>query len=305
MKKAALAILLIAGLNTMNAQDTISLYPKTAPPGALVAHNIESQADRPNGSKSITKVSNPTITAYLPPKGTGNGTAILICPGGGYGGLAITHEGHQVAAEFNKLGVAAFVLKYRLPDDRIMRDKSVGPLQDAQTAMTIIRKRAKEWGIDGNKVGIIGFSAGGHLASTVGTHYNKAVIDNKENINLRPDFMVLMYPVISFTDTTLVHGGSRNNLLGKDASEELKAQFSSELLVTPNTPPTLLVHAGDDKGVKVGNSIRFYEALNKNGVLAEMIIYPKGGHGFGLNNKTTTDSWMDRCRDWMKSNGWL
>ncbi|MBC8034931.1 MAG: alpha/beta hydrolase [Chitinophagaceae bacterium] len=302
MKKALFAALFISANTTMKAQDSIPLYPD-GPPGALVAHNVETH-EKHGTDIFVTKVSQPTLTAFLPPPGKGNGTAVIICPGGGYHGLSISKEGEWVAKELNKLGVAAFVLKYRLPDERIMKDISIGPLQDAQTAISIVRRRAKEWNIDVNKVGIMGFSAGGHLASTAATHFNRPVIQNKEAVQLRPDFLILLYPVISFSDS-LAHMGSRTNLLGKDAPATLRDLYSNELQVTPQTPPTLLVHAGDDEVVKVGNSIRFYEALNKNGVPAELVVYPKGGHGFGLNNTTTTDSWMERCRDWMKSNGWL
>src|SRR6185295_7666100 len=186
----------------------------------------------------------------------------------------------------------------------IMIDKSIGPLQDAQRAIQLVRQNAAKWNIDPNRIGIMGFSAGGHLAATASTHFTKTVIDNPTSVSLRPDFSILLYPVISFMDS-LAHMGSRNNLVGKDAPAAKVYEYSNELQVTAQTPPAFLVHAADDKTVKVQNSIRYYEALLKNGVLSELHIYPKGGHGFGMNNKTTPDHWMDRLKNWMQSNGWL
>lgn len=299
MRLSLLAVLLVAAHTHLMAQDTIPLYSKVIP-------NSKSSPEQEKAlnwdGPAASNVSKPTLTVFLPEKG--NGTAVVICPGGGYQGLAMEKEGFKVAREFNRLGVAAFVLKYRLPDDKIMKDKTIGPLQDAQSAIKMVRERAAEWNIDINKVGIAGFSAGGHLASTAGTHFNRPVIENKENTSVRPDFMILIYPVISFSDS-LTHKGSKNNLIGKEPSKELVTLYSNELQVSSQTPPTFLVHAGDDKAVKVENSLRFYEALHRNGILAEMVIYPKGGHGFGLINPTTEDRWMERCRDWMKSNGLL
>lgn len=249
-------------------------------------------------------VRNPTLSVFLPPKEKANGTAVVICPGGGYWVVAAGHEGYDVARKFNEMGIAAFVLKYRLPDPKVSTKPEIAPLQDAQQALRLVRKNAKEWGVDPEKVGIMGFSAGGHLASTAGTHFRKTHIENPENINLRPDFMVLVYPVIS-GDTTVMHPGSFKKLLGEDASAEKIDEYSNELQVTPQTPPTFLVHASDDEGVRSENSIVFYQALVKNKVPAELHIYQSGGHGFGLNNSTTQDAWMERCRNWLNSNGLL
>ena len=249
----------------------------------------------------VTDVSIPTITPYLPETGKATGTAIVIFPGGGYAGLAIGHEGEAVAKEFNKIGVAAFVVKYRLPSDSIMVDKTIGPLQDAQRAIQIVRQRAAEWGVNPSRVGIIGFSAGGHLASTLATHYSKGVIDNKENTSLRPDFAVLLYPVISFGE--MAHIGSRENLLGKAPSQDLLDLYSSEKQVTADTPPTFLVHAGDDDVVPVQNSLIFYDELLKHKVKAEMHIFEAGGHGFGLNNPKSKDKWFDWAANWLNQNG--
>jgi len=191
-----------------------------------------------------------------------------------------------------------------LPNDTIMLNKEIGPLQDAQQAIKIVRERAKEWNIDTNKVGVAGFSAGGHLASTLATHSTNEVIDNKEHTNLRPDFQVLLWPVISMADS-LMHKGSRDKLLGESPSIKMIREYSTELRVNAQTPPAFIAHAGDDKAVTVTNSILYYQALQKNNVIAELHIYPKGGHGFGLINPTTPDRWLDRCRNWMISNSWL
>jgi acetyl esterase/lipase len=281
------------------AQDVIKLYP-TKIPNEIAGPDIEST----DVNGRISNISRPTLTIYLPSKEKANGTAVIICPGGGYGINASIHEGIEVAKQFSKAGVAAFILKYRLPSDKIMPDKTIGPLQDAQQAIKTVRLRAQEWNVDPTKIGILGFSAGGHLASTLGTHFQKSLIDNTENVSLRPDFMILLYPVISLADS-LTHMGSRNNLIGKSPSPELIKAYSNDLQVTNNTPPSFIVHAGDDGGVKVENSLQFYTALKRHSVPAELLIYPKGGHGFGLINKTTPDRWLDRCFDWMKSNGWL
>ena len=290
-------IAFITLMNTSLAQTIVKLYDKI--PNEIPGPDREERTD----DGHIKNISRPTLAIYLPPKEKATGTAVVVCPGGGYGINAIKHEGTDVAELLISKGIAAFVLKYRLPDEKTMKDKSIGPLQDAQQAILLVRRRAKEWNVDPSKIGIAGFSAGGHLASTAGTHFQKALVENPGNISVRPDFMILLYPVISFGDE-IGHIGSRTNLLGESPSTELIKLYSNELQVTNQTPPTFLMHAGDDKSVKVSNSLRFYEALNQNGVPSELFIFPKGGHGFGLINPTSPDRWMDRCLDWMKSNGW-
>jgi acetyl esterase/lipase len=208
----------------------------------------------------IGNISVPALTVFLPEKEKANGTAVLICPGGGYSIVAISHEGYDVAKEFNKIGVTAFVLKYRLPDCNIMTNRETGPLQDALQAMKIIKEGADKWNINPSKIGILGFSAGGHLASTAATKFSQALPGISSNISLRPDFMILLYPVISFSNE-LTHEGSRTNLIGPSPSPEKIKAFSSDQNVTQQTPPTFLMHAGDDETVKLGNSIAFYEAL--------------------------------------------
>lgn len=245
----------------------------------------------------IEKVSVPTLTVYYPEKP--NGAAVIICPGGGYAILAFDKEGTRVAEELNKWGIMAFVLKYRLPSDSMNIDKSMAPLQDAQRAIQLVRSQAAQFAVQPNKIGIMGFSAGGHLASTAVTHFQiKADASSTDTTSARPDFGILVYPVISF-DSSITHKGSKTNLIGAHPDEKQVQFFSNELQVTPQTPPVFLVHAGDDGGVPVANSLRFYEACIRQKVPAEMHLYPKGGHGFGMYNKTTTDNWMERLKNWM------
>ena len=285
-------------------QQVIPLY-KTVPNAILVDTIIEKSETTANSRILARRVTTPTLTAFFPEKDKANGTAIIICPGGGYAYLVMNQEGTDVAEAFAKKGVTAFVLKYRLPNNLIMQDQSIGPLQDAQQAIKMVRERAKEWNIDTAKVGIIGFSAGGHLASTASTHFNEAVIENSNNTSLRPSFSILVYPVISFTDS-LAHKGSRRSLLGKDTSSPVRVNhYSNEKQVTAATPPTFLLHCEDDKVVPVGNSISYYEALVRFGVKGQLLIYPSGGHGFGLRNKATADQWLDHCFNWMADNKWI
>ncbi|MBX2923276.1 MAG: alpha/beta hydrolase [Chitinophagaceae bacterium] len=288
-------ILYIPGLY---AQQIIPLY-KTQAPGMLP---VPSEEKYDSVKQHAFKVTNPSLTIYLPAKEKATGAAVIVCPGGGYGMLVMGTEGHAIAQYFADHGVAAFALKYRLPDEKQMKDKSIAPLQDAQRAIQLVRQRAGEWNIDTARIGIMGFSAGGHLASTAGTHFDYPVISNPQHTSLRPNFMILVYPVVSMTDK-LGHGGSRRNLLGKNPSTEKIKLFSNELQVTSKTSPAFLIHAGDDKVVDVDNSIMLYEALRHHKVPAEMHIYPKGDHGFIL--QWPHDEWLGLCLKWMKSSGYL
>lgn len=273
----------------------VPLYQNVVPNSAGAADK-ENSVTRDNVTR-IAKVSRPTLTIYRPAKP--NGQSVIICPGGGYTILAFDKEGTRVAEEFNRWGVTAFVLKYRLPDDTTQLDRSMAPLQDAQQAVRLVRTNAREWGVDKNKIGIMGFSAGGHLASSTATHFDVTADPlNNDTTSVRPDFAILIYPVISF-DSTITHKGSRNNLVGANASADKVNFFSSELQVTAATPPSFLVHAGDDGAVPVDNSLRYYQACIKNKVPVELHLYPAGGHGFGMNNKTTTDNWLERLRNWL------
>jgi acetyl esterase/lipase len=302
MKKLLVLFLNLTCFALISVEQTvIPLYTDSIPNSKAVPDE-EKQDTNANGRISITKVSRPALTIYLPPKEKANGTAIIVVPGGGYRAEASTHEGSDVAKRFNEMGVAAFVLKYRLPSDVTMVNKEIGPAQDAQRAIQLVRERAKEWGIDKDRVGIIGFSAGGHLASTAGTHFNTAYINAGKKVNLRPDFMILIYPVISFADS-ITHMGSRENLLGKEPTTEKKLAFSNELRVTKKTPPTYLVHAEDDKTVK--DMLLFATALQKNKVPFDFYLYEKGGHGFGMVNTTSEVKWIDLVQEWLVKNKWI
>lgn len=247
----------------------------------------------------------PLLTPYLPPEGRANGTAVVIFPGGGYRGLSMEKEGSDIANWLAGNGVTAFVVRYRL-----------GPvyhhpvmLGDAQRAIRIVRSRASEWGVDPRRLGIIGFSAGGHLASTAGTHYDAGAAssgDAIERASSRPDFMLLLYPVITMARDSFVHRGSRTNLLGADPSPELVRLLSNELQVTRDTPPTFLVHSTDDKTVPVENSLLFYQALRTAGVPAEMHVFEYGGHGYGLApTDPVLGAWATLGESWMRRHGWI
>jgi acetyl esterase/lipase len=245
----------------------------------------------------------PSLTIWLPPADKANGTAVVICPGGGYGGLATDHEGKQVAEWFTKRGVTAFMLKYRHAPYR-----HPVPLQDAQRAVRTVRAKAKDWNIDPKRIGIMGFSAGGHLASTAGTHFDDGksdAADPIDRIGCRPDFLILCYPVITL-EPPFAHTGSRDNLLGKGADAKLVESLSNDKQVTDKTPPTFLFHTDGDKGVVPENSILFYMALRKAKVPAELHIYEKGNHGVGLAPKDPVlSSWPDRLNAWLDGRGLL
>jgi acetyl esterase/lipase len=278
------------------SQTELPLYNGPVPNSKDVS-NEETREVRPDGILVISKVSVPTLTVYQAEKP--NGKAIIICPGGGYWILAAGHEGHDVAKEFAKRGVTAFVLKYRLPNGATMVDKSIGPLQDAQRAIQMVRENAEKWNVDPNQIGIMGFSAGGHLASTAGTQFHREVIDNPNKTSLRPDFLVLIYPVITF-DPEVGHSGSSKNLIGERPSQGMINLYSNDKQVTAETPPSYLVHSKDDP-VKIENTYLFIEALKQHGVPYGTTIYESGGHGYGMVNKTSEVRWMDELEKWMKA----
>jgi acetyl esterase/lipase len=256
----------------------------------------------PNSTVKLIKDEQPTLAIYHPVKEKANGTAVIIFPGGAYAFLAYAEEGTVIAKDFAEKGITAFVVKYRLPKKETMRDKSFGALMDAQQAIKMVRSKAVEWNLDPKKIGVVGYSAGGHLASTLGTHFSKSYIPNKENISLRPDFMILVYPVISMEDK-LTHFGSKISLLGMEPSKEKVELFSNELQVTKDTPPTYLTHCGDDNTVDVKNSIVFYQALQKNKVNAELHLFPKGDHGF--TQRLPVNEWMEPMLGFLKREGML
>ena len=288
-----------------NAQDaTIPLWEKNIPNEIKAKGYEEEKTMKDGGLQSVTKVTNPTLSVYLPKNVKPNGTAILILPGGGYGHVAMLKEGKKVAEWLNTLGITAFVLKYRLPNDTINTNKSIAPLQDAQEAMRIIRRNTTKWNIKDGNIGVMGFSAGGHLASTLSTHYDEKVYESGNNPSARPDFSMLIYPVISMKNE-ITHKGSQANLLGNTPSEKETERFSNELQVTDKTPIAFIVHATDDKVVLVENSIRYYQALKQHNVSAELHIYEKGGHGFGLAVKPGSTQWTAECTNWLRENGYL
>ena len=246
----------------------------------------------------------PTVTIYPAPAEIANGASVVICPGGAYVMLAMDHEGYQVAEWLNSIGVTAFVLKYRLAP----RYRHPVPLLDAQRAIRFVRANVRRWNLDAARIGILGFSAGGHLASTAGTHYdggNPNAEDPIDRVSSRPDFMILVYPVISFT-TAYVHSFSQKMLIGENPSPELIENLSNEKQVDRDTPPTFLMHTSRDTGVPAENSILFYMALHRAGVPAEMHVYEPGRHGFGLAPQDPAlSAWKDRCRDWLWNRGLL
>lgn len=277
------ALICMVSINALVAQQEIKLYPN----GPKESNEIkipESYRD----PDFLINISEPRMYSFIAPKEKATGTAVVICPGGGYGGVSIIKEGSDIAKWFNDLGVSAFVLYYRMPNGHYTI-----PLTDAQTALKIIHDHAKEWNIDKNKIGIMGFSAGGHLASTVGTHF--------KNPEQRPAFMILGYPVV--TMKALTHGGSRKNLMGDNPSEELKELYSNELQVTKKTPPTFIVHATDDKTVPIQNSIQLYQALQDKKIVSELDTFAIGGHGFGMRKRgIPVDNWPELLKNWLKTN---
>lgn len=282
-----LFILLGAPLLAQKTPEPILLWPDGAP-----------------GAVGNEPVDQPTIQVYPAPPETAARTAVVVCPGGGYAHLAMDHEGDQIARWLNSFGVSAVVLKYRLG----MRYHHPAPLQDVQRAIRLTRSQAQEWGFTAERVGVIGFSAGGHLASSSGTHFEPGHSDSTdpvERVSSRPDFMILVYPVISLT-TEYTHQGSKRNLLGESPEPSIVELMSNELQVADQTPPAFLVHSTDDRVVPPENSVLFYLALRRAGVPAEMHIYLHGGHGYGLGRTDAIlSSWPERCRDWMMKNGWL
>lgn len=281
---AGMLMLAMAGLAWADEPSPVRLWAGKAP---------EARGESDNDT--------PWVTPYLPAKDRATGAAIVVCPGGGYGNLAMDHEGKQVAAWLNEAGIAAFVLKYRHQGTGYGHP---APLLDAQRAIRLVRSRAEEWGVKADRIGVLGFSAGGHLASTAGTHFDagdSGASDPVDRISCRPDFMVLIYPVISLVEP-YTHKGSRKNLLGETPDAALVEKFSNERQVTPQTPPTFLVHTNEDTGVPAENSLAFYAALRKAKVPAELHVFEKGPHGFGLGKpELAASAWPKLCEQWLRA----
>jgi acetyl esterase/lipase len=304
IKACSVVLLFNILIFNINAQTTVlKLWPDSIPGSIENQHYIEKSLVPYTDIPVREKVSNPSLYIFLPPADKATGAAVLICPGGGYGFLALGHEGFDIAKWLNDNGIAGIVLKYRLPSDLIMKDKSIGPLQDAQEAIRTIRRHASEWKIDRNKIGVIGFSAGGHLAATLATHYDERVYPVADKTSARPDFSILIYPVISF-DSAFTHRGSRKNLIGNDPPEEEVRHFSNELQITDKTPPAFLVHSENDSVVPAKNSIVYFEGLQKFKIESELHLFQKGGHGYGLSvGKGTQSAWPVLCIQWLKELG--
>jgi acetyl esterase/lipase len=291
-------------LINLNGQSTIlKLWPGGIP-GSINNKSYSEKSTLTDGEYSrFEKVTDPALYVFLPSADKATGAAVLICPGGGYGVLAFSHEGYAIARWLNENGIAGIIMKYRLPSDMIMKDKSIGPLQDAQEAMRVIRRHAAEWNINRGKIGVIGFSAGGHLASTLSTHYSEKVYEVSDTISARPDFSLLIYPVISFNES-FTHAGTRKNLIGDNPSEDAIRHFSNELQITEKTPPAFLVHSADDKAVPLKNSVVYFEGLQMFSIPSELHIFQKGGHGYGLSvDKGTQSAWPGLCIKWLKELG--
>lgn len=295
MKPGILIIVLLMSVSVLSGQDkTVKVWPDGAP-----NHNGMNEPEEKYDGVRVRNVSEAEMYVYLPEKSVNTGAALVICPGGGYQIEAMDHEGHDMAKWLKSKGIAGIVLKYRLPYGH-----HEIPSGDARQAIRIVRNNATEWGIDPLKIGIAGSSAGGHLASTVGTRFDYGDKNSKEEVmkmSCRPDFMLLLYPVITFREE-FGHMGSRRNLIGEGNNWDLVRQYCNEMHVTPGTPPAFLVLADDDKGVVPRNSVEFYLALKDNEVPAEMHIFREGGHGFGMNRKgLSVDQWPELFYSWLKA----
>lgn len=310
---AMAAIYLTAATQTVNAQ-----FPGQQPaaePQKVIdlwngkipgAKNVDaSKLDEVGGNSFfLRKLVVPSI-AYYPADENPTGTAIVVCPGGGYAGLTYTFEGINQAKWLNSIGISAFVLRYRLPKDEYMEKRCDGPLQDVQQAIRYVRSHAAEYGINPEHIGVMGFSAGGHLASVASTHFNDNVYKPTENVSARPDFSILIYPVITM-EPSFTHAGSREALIGHDADQALTDRFSSEKQVTKETPTAFLAHALNDNLVPYSNSISYANALREKGVECELHLYARGDHGLGARNPIETQAfWQDACEKWLRMNGWV
>jgi acetyl esterase/lipase len=281
----------------------IPLWPEGLPDPLRAGYDPAKTAEEVADGTRVSNIRAPQVTVFAPPAGRANGTAVVICPGGGYARLAYGHEGLDVASWLNAQGVTCFLLKYR--------HKEYGhpaPLRDVLRAIRLVRSRAAEFGVDPERIGVMGFSAGGHLASSAATLFDHA--DGKtgaalDAVSARPSFAILVYPVI-LMEGPHIHAGSRNNLIGEKATPELVARMSTDRQVSKDTPPIFLIHAQDDATVPVENALSFYAGARRAGTPIEMHLYEKGGHGFGLKPKVQpTDEWPDRCLSWMRAHGWL
>lgn len=300
-----LFVAFMASFQMINAQDAeIALYDGI-PPGNIENSQVKEEYYKGRDKLSrVRHVTEPKLYFYKSLK-KGVRPAVVICPGGGYAIVSIEKEGDQIARWYNERGFHAFVLKYRIPDPKAQVDPSIAPLMDAQAAIKYVRTHATEYDVKGDKVGIMGFSAGGHLAATASNFFNNPVLEGASSDEVRPDFSVLCYPVITFTSPKQ-HKGSRINLIGAEASEEKMKHFSMEYQVTDQTPPTFILHAKDDSGVPVDNTNLYYDALVEHGVPSRKMLIDEGGHGFGMDRSNPAYGWQKELKKWLKGvkKGW-
>jgi len=299
MKKIIVFISIVFFFRDLIAQEFIPLWPAGKKPnwnGKIVTDSLYNER--------IWRVGTPGMYAFLVPQAENKGTAVLICPGGGYERLSHIYNGFQVAKWFNVHGINAFVLLYRLPHQQDLQNRQTAPLMDAQRAMRLIRANATKWNLDKDKIGVMGTSAGGHLASTLGTHSENvsSIKDSLDALSYRPDFMILVSPVI--TMGKYAHAGSKRNFFGADTSKTMIERYSSELQVNANTPPAFIVHAQNDSTVNVRNSLLFYNALIEKNVQASIHVFPQGGHGITLgDNPGSTELWPQLLSLWLEERG--
>ena len=300
IKNQAIIFLLVISANIYGQSAKIDLYPE----GTKCTNVLKQKIDYDESGRIYRKVANPQIWYYPSQKlkSVNEKTAVLIIPGGGYEALWIDKEGVDVAKWLNELGISAFVLKHRIPYWEGKECRSDVALADAQRAMRIIRKNAKKWEINSKKIGVLGFSAGGHLASSLSTHHDQGL--KKSNLEIektgcRPDFSILIYPVVTMKYPH-VHMGSRKSLIGKMPSNEMVEYFSNEMQVKADTPPAILIHSDDDSSVLVENSVNYYLALRKHKIPAALHIWEDGGHGYGLAiDQGSVKDWPNICQNWM------
>lgn len=277
--------------------ESVTLYSDGIP-GAKKAVNKEFVESQDATGRFITGISQPQLTAYWPDENLRNGCAVVICPGGGYRGLSVDKEGDAIAMRLVKLGISAFVLKYRLPCDETMDNRQLGPLQDAQQALQVVKSHATEWQLDVAKIGVMGFSAGGHVASSAAVHYQRPVLPTLSPAMIKPAFQILIYPVISM-DSKITHSGSKALLIGDDASPTDIEYFSNDRQVSSDSPRAFIMHANDDVNVSVENSLRYYCALMAAQVPVQLLLLPDGGHGFGMYHDY---DWFQSLTMWLKVN---
>lgn len=296
MKGFAVIVFLFVFISISAQQSQIIKIWESVPEYSKTDRDFERKEIDDLGVYRFYDITIPTLE-FIKPQNP-NGSAIIVCPGGGYLRLAYQSEGEAVAKWFADKGISAFILKYRLPNDKFMTNKEIVPLSDAQQAIKYLRDNSEKYGIKKDKIGIIGFSAGGHLAASASTLFINEVIPNNEKTSLRPDFSILGYPVISMKEE-ITHTGSRNNLIGENPTEEMIKHFSNELNVTSETPPTFIFHATDDKTVAVENSLRYYDSCMRKGVPVNLHIFEKGGHGFAMKKKYLDEQWLFLLEKWL------